>query len=392
MVLLMLTWTTGCSIDTQDNETSQKPKPVKLLSIQEESRPVVLEYTGIVEAASIKKLAFKSSGKIDKILVKKGEKIKAGQPLVQLDTKDLSYSLAASQGQLNAAQAEYAKAVNGAVPEDIKQMEANVKKAEAAYTFAKDHYEKMQHLYGSGAISQSELDKAKVELEAREADYTTAKEMEKKAKNGSRAEDQAAAKGQLDQAAADYKYKASLIEDALLHSNGEGYVVDLLYKEGELAPAGYPVVVVRDDQQVVKVGLSSKDLKKVNIGTKAKIRINGEEIEGGVSNINQTPDEATLTYAVEIALPNNNWPIGAIGQVDFIIDEALGIWIPITAILSNGEDYVFVMQNDQAHQRKIRLSEVSGNMVKVEGLKADEQLVIEGMKKLKDQDFVSVQN
>lgn len=392
LIFFILTWTTGCSAGMKDVDALQKAKPVKLLTLQEETRPIVLTYTGIVDASSIKKLAFKTTGKIDTILVSKGEKIKAGQSLVQLDTKDLTYGLAAAQGQLQAAQAQYEKAVHGAVPEDIRQMEANVKKAEKAYTFMKDQYEKSERLYVSGAISQNELNKIKVEFDAAEADYRSALEMEKKLKNGSRPEDKAAAKGQLDQAAADYQLKASLLVDALLRSKSDGYVVDILYREGELAPAGHPVILVRDDLQIVKVGLTSKDLNKVNIGTKAKIRVNGEEMEGSVTNISGTPDQETLTYPAEIALPNNNWPMGAVGQVELIIDETKGIWIPITAILSNGEDYVFVMEKGQAHQRKIKLFEVAGNQVKVEGLKPKEKLIVEGMKKLKDQDLVSVQN
>lgn len=392
LLLFMLTWTTGCAVKNTVNDIASKAKPVQLLSLQEETRPIILNYTGIVEASAIKKLAFKSSGKIDAVFVKKGDQIKAGQPLLQLDTKDLTYGLSAARGQMEAAQAQYEKALTGAVPEDIRQIEANVKKAEAAYIFMKDQYEKLEKLYASGAVSQKDLDKTKVEFETVEADYRSAMEMEKKLKNGSRPEDKAAAKGQLDQAAADYQYKSSLLEDALLCSTGDGYVVDILYREGEIAPAGYPVMVVRNDQQVFKVGLTTKDLNKIHIGTKTILLINGKPLEGTVTHIHSTPDQETLTYPVEVSLPSNTWPIGAVGQAEFIIGEAKGIWIPIAAILSNGDDYVFVMKNDRAYQRKIQLLEVEGNRVMVEGLEPGDKLITGGMKKLKDQDLVSVQD
>ncbi|SHK09099.1 RND family efflux transporter, MFP subunit [Geosporobacter subterraneus DSM 17957] len=392
LLLFMLTWTTGCAVKNTVNDIASKAKPVQLLSLQEETRPIILNYTGIVEASAIKKLAFKSSGKIDAVFVKKGDQIKAGQPLLQLDTKDLTYGLSAARGQMEAAQAQYEKAVNGAVPEDIRQMEANVKKAEAAYIFMKDQYEKLEKLYASGAVSQKDLDKIKVEFDAAEADYRSAMEMEKKLKNGSRPEDKAAAKGQLDQAAADYQHKLSLLEDALIRSGSDGYVIDLLYEEGEMVPAGYPVIVVRNDQQVFKVGLTTKDLNKIHIGTKTILWINGKPLEGTVTNIHSTPDQETLTYPVEVSLPSNTWPIGAVGHAEFIIGEAKGIWIPIAAILSNGDDYVFVMKNDRAYQRKIQLLEVEGNRVMVQGLEPGDKLIIGGMKKLKDQDLVSVQD
>lgn len=382
--------TAGCSIKAEDNSLQRKPKPVRAITLHEESHPVILNYSGIVGAESIKKLAFKSSGKIDKVLVKKGEQIHVGQPLVQLDIKDLSYNQAASQGQLQAARAQYEKTINGALPEDIKQMEANVKKAEAAYQFSKDNYEKMEHLYAAGALSKNDFDKAKLELDIKEADLHSVKEMEKKTKNGSRAEEQAAAKGQLEQAAADYNHKTSLLEDALLKANADGYVVDILYESGEIASAGYPVIVVRDNSQVLNAGISSKDFPKITLGAKAKIRINNQEIDGEVTNIGQTPDNETLTYPIEVSLPDVHLPIGAIGTVDFIIGETKGIWIPISAILSNGEDYVFVEKDGQAFKREIFLGEIKGNLVRVEGLSSNDRLIVEGMKKIKDQELVSV--
>lgn len=390
-IIVILFWTTGCSIGNQEKGLTPKEKPVKVLSIKEEMRPDVLDYTGIVGSEALKKLAFKSPGKIDKILVKEGEKVKAGQPLIQLDTQDLKYSLAASQGQLEAAKAQYDKAIQGAMVEDIKQTEAGVQKAEAAYGFTKDHYEKMQKLHEAGAVSKSDLDKAKLELDTREADLNAAKEMEKKIKSGSRKEDKATAKGQMEQAMADYQYKMSLVDDAILTTKAEGYVVDILFEEGEMAGAGYPVIVVRSDEKILKVGLSSKDLKKVNLGTKAKVHINDEELPGEVTNISQTPDSEMLTYPIEIALSHNDWPIASVGKAELIIGEIKGIWIPISAILSNGKDYVFIMKDGKAHQRDITLRESEGNYVRVEGLKPNEKLIVEGMKKLKDQDLVSVQ-
>ncbi|MFT9497479.1 efflux RND transporter periplasmic adaptor subunit [Anaerosolibacter sp.] len=391
-MIVILIMATGCSNGNKDKELAPKAKPVKVLSINEEIRPVVLDYTGIIGSSSLKKLAFKSGGRIEKVLVKEGEQIKANQPLIQLEAQDLQYSLEASQGQLEAAKAQYDKAVNGAVAEDIKQAEASVEKAGAAYNFTIDQYEKMQKLHEAGAISKNDFDKAKLELDLREADLNTAKEMEKKIKAGARAEDKAAAEGQLEQAAADYKYKVSLVEDAVIKANSDGYVVDVLYEEGEMVGSGYPVIVVRDEEKILKVGLTSKDLNAVHIGMKAKVLINNEVIMGEVTNIGQTPDEKMLTYPIEIALSQNSWPMGSVGKVELTISEKRGIWIPISAILSNGEDYVFVMKDGKAQQKQIKLTEVQNNYVRIEGLNPNEKLIVEGMKKLKDQESVSVQN
>lgn len=390
MIFIML-FTAGCSKQLPDTALEEKKKPVKVVSVKEEVRPITLAYTGVAGAEELKKLAFQSPGKIAKVMVERGQPVQKGQQLAQLDTKDLEYALVAAKGQLEGAQAQYDKVVNGAVPEEIKRVEINVKKARDAYHFADENYKKMLKLYEEGAISKNDLDKAKLELDMREADLHGARETEKQVKNGARAEDQAAARGQLEQARADYSHKKRLLEEATLTADTDGYVVDVLYQEGEMVGAGYPVVVIRNNKQVVNVGLTSKDLGKVQIGMKAKVRMGNTEWEGEVTNIGQMPDSQSRTYSVQIALPENALPMGTVVKVDLIVGEERGIWIPIPSILTDGEDYVFVVKDAKAYKRKIALGEATGAYVKVQGLQDGEALVIEGMKKLEDKDQVSVQ-
>ena len=54
-----------------------------------------------------------------------------------------------------------------------------------------------------------------------------------------------------------------------LTADVDGYVVDVLCKEGEMQSAGYPVVLIRSENQVVTVGLSDKDVKKIQLRNKS---------------------------------------------------------------------------------------------------------------------------
>ena len=62
----------------------------------------------------------------------------------------------------------------------------------------------------------------------------------------------------LNTAKANYDSKVNLVQDASLTADEDGYVVDVLCKEGEMQSAGYPVVLIRSENQVVTVGLSDK--------------------------------------------------------------------------------------------------------------------------------------
>lgn len=57
--------------------------------------------------------------------------------------------------------------------------------------------------------------------------------------------------------------------------------------------------------------------------------------------------------------------------------------IPISSILNDGEDYVYVVENGRAVRKNITLGDAHEDKVSVEGLKAGDKLVIEGMKEIK---------
>lgn len=387
MVIAMLL----ISCTSKENTYEDKIKPVELMQVTKESQPLLLEYMGNISTEEMKKLAFKSSGRLAKVHVKEGQQIKTGDLLLELDTEDLEYALRASEAQLKGAEAQYHRAVNGATEEEKAQVEMNVKKARDAYHFTQEQHKKLELLYKDGAISKNDLDKIKLELDLREAEYNQASQAYEQIKKGAREEDKQALKAQLDQASIDYEAKRSLVKDGKMISNVDGYVVELLFKEGELVSAGYPAIIIRNQHQVAVIGVTNKDLDKVQIGIKARVKVDDQEAIGAVSTISQIPDPQTRTYAVEIDLGQSKLPLGAIAQVELIIGEEQGIWIPITAIMSNEIDYVYVIEDEQAVKRKIEIESIRGTKVKVNGIHQNEKLVIQGMKHLINGDKVSVQ-
>jgi len=379
------------SCQKQQVQPEEKPKPVRIAEAVEETKPKMLYYTGMVASDDIKKLSFKSSGKISKIYVQKGRSVKKGDVLAQLDTKDLELALKAAQAQVSAAQAQYDKAVNGASSEDVAISDSNLKKAQDAYNFSLDNYKKTETLYNAGAISKSALDQAKLDLDLNESDLKIAFQANSELKSGTRAEDKEALLGQLNAAKADMEQKQSLLEDAAIRADYDGYVTDVLCKEGEMVSAGMPVVVLRAENEIINVGISQEDLSKVRIGTKADIKIDDKSVTGEVANIAQVPDSQTRTYNIEIALSDSGFSVGSFARVELIIGDERGIWVPIDSIVSNGDDYIYVVRDDTAEKRKITLGGIVGSSVRVEGISAGEKYVVDGMTRIKNMDRVSVQ-
>ncbi|OOM76512.1 efflux RND transporter periplasmic adaptor subunit [Clostridium sp. BL-8] len=386
LVFFNFTMLSGCS-SKNDAKADVKTYPVKISELQNESHSSTLEYEGITGGSEVRKLSFKSSAKISKIYVTKGQHINKGDSLVDLDKSDLNLAESAAQAQMGAAQAQYDKAVNGAQAEDINKAQIAVKNAQDNYDYCKDLYDKTANLYQIKAATEQQVNDAKNKLDGCESALNAAKETLNQLQNGTRAEDKQAALDQLNAAKADYDSKVNLVQDASLTADEDGYVVDILCKEGEMQQAGYPVVLIRSENQVVTVGLSDDDVKKVQAGTKAEVKIDDTTTDGEIMNIVQAPDKQSGTYSAEIKIlnqiDNNKYYIGESVKVNIDNGEESGIWIPISSILNDGQDYVYTVEDERAVRKNVTLGNTNENEVCVDGLKAGDNLVTEGMKNIK---------
>src|SRR5205823_5087428 len=81
------------------------------------------EWSGTVEARTVT-VGSRTGGRIKQVLVREGEQVKAGDPLVALEAGDLEAQRAIAQAQLEQAQAALDKLQKGARPEEIAQAKA----------------------------------------------------------------------------------------------------------------------------------------------------------------------------------------------------------------------------------------------------------------------------
>lgn len=326
---------TGCAGEIK---TEEQAKPVKTMKVEEKEKLVSLEYFGIIASRETKKYSFKVAGKINEVFVEKGQKIAKGEPLAELDKTDLQFSFKAAQ--------------------------FTMVKAESAYLDAKDFYEKVKILQENGASSQRDLDLARLDMEVKEAGFNQAK--------------------------VDYDYKLSMLNDASIYADMDGYVVDNLSEKGEVTAAGYPVIVVRSAAQVVNVGLTRKDIAKVKKGTKAQILADGsaKELAGEITLLDQIPDPESRTYNARISFADaeesNTFSLGSTCRVLLEAGTAKGLWIPLTAIQNDGQDFVYVIKDKRALRKNISIRNTTATLVQVDGLESGEEIVIAGMKNLAD--------
>ncbi len=137
--LLCLILIAGCA--NNNSVQTEIIRKVKVETVCKADSVQLRTYSGIVKEAAEVNLAFRVAGPIQKILVKEGDYVRAGQVVAQMDTRDYEVQLAAVQAQYDQVKAEadrvvelhsresvagnqYDKAVSG-----LKMVEAHLKNA-----------------------------------------------------------------------------------------------------------------------------------------------------------------------------------------------------------------------------------------------------------------------
>jgi len=109
----------------------------------------------------------RAGGRIDKVLVKEGDRVQAGQALLVLEPGDLNAQRAMAQAQFDQAQATLDKLQKGARPEEIEQAKARAAAARAAETEMHRGSRREEIAQGEARLAQAQalLDKAKLDAE-----------------------------------------------------------------------------------------------------------------------------------------------------------------------------------------------------------------------------------
>jgi len=374
----------GCS--DKEAVDLQKNVLVETKTVNLEITDTVLNYVGVVSSNSLKKYAFKTSAKLKFISVQVGQAVNEGDILLELDNSDLQFQVDAAKNQTDSAYSQYEKALAGALIEDINSAKLNVEKAQAAYDYAQKSYADIKTLYEEDAVSQSSLKEAELGLNIAEKELKQSQELLNKAEAGTRKEDIASAKSQYELAKTNFDAVSKLFNEATLFCDVKGYVADILYEVGEIVPQGYPAILVQSEDQVISIGVTQEDIEKLSVGIEALIDINNEKYKGKIVNMSQTPDEASRTFNADISIDETDkkFYLGSIGQVELIIGQTEGIWLEIPYLLNDGENYVYVVEENKAVRKNVEILQIKDDKALVKGLEDDDKLIISGAKKIKD--------
>jgi multidrug resistance efflux pump len=287
-----------------------------------------LQGSGTVEARNIR-VGSKVGGRIDKLLVREGDQVEAGQVLMTFDDKELQASLEGSRANAEKAKrgyrpeeiqegraaamqakADYQLKKNGYRKEDIAAAQADLDRAAADETRSNLDFRRYEALAKKDLVSKQQRDTAEAnwkmalaqrenaqhkldelqrgyrpeEIASAEARYLQAQATLDKLQRGNRRED-------VQSAQAAYAYDEARFREREVLSPSEATVEVLDVRPGDLIPPNTPVATLLErDQIYVRIYIPETEISQVHVGQKAEITVDsvGKQIfDGVVEQINQ---------------------------------------------------------------------------------------------------------
>jgi HlyD family secretion protein len=277
---------------------------------------------------------------VKRVLVHEGDRVRAGQLLVQLDGDAARAQAAKARAQVAAAAADLHAIRSGGTQEELLTAQAQVTKAQAAVDNATRNLEALRRLEQAGAASAGEVAAAETRLQAAQTDWALAKE--KKANRYSAGEIERV-EAQAREAQATLAAAANLLQHTDLRAPYDAIVYSVPVRNGEYVSAGEMLVQAADLRQVRVVGyVDEPDVARLRPGQAVQVTwdaIPGRSWRGALKT-----------------LPASIVPLGTrnVGQIICQVDNPDLVLLPnvnvgVDIIVAQAQD-VLVVPRESVHE------------------------------------------
>src|SRR5712664_2262758 len=271
-------------------------------------RDSALQGSGTVEARDTR-VGSKIAGRIDKVLVREGDRVKPGQVLITFDDKELRASLqqsraAAEKAQRGyrpeeiaearaaaaAAKAEYEQRANGYRKEDVAAAQADLDRAKADENRAHLDFQRYDSLAKKDLVSKQQLDTAEAAWRMALATVQNAQQKLDQLRRGYRPEEIASAEARYQQAQATLeKLERGNRREVVAPADAIVEVLDV--RPGDLVAPNTPVATLLEQDQIyIRIYIPETEIGHVKVGQKAEVRVDSfpnKIFDGEVEQINQ---------------------------------------------------------------------------------------------------------
>lgn len=349
----------GCGEPPHEARTGESAASFRVQTVPAaaEEWPLVYEATGTVRARTSAVIAAKLMGYVREVKVQIGDRVREGQLLVGLDTRDLDTG------------SRRAEAARETVRQAMPEADSAVTAAKASLDLEQATFRRMQELYGKKSISDHEFDEASARLKSAQAGFEMAR----------------ARRTQLDaklaQAGEDIRAAEVTRNYADVVAPFNGVVTAKTVEPGILAIPGAPLLTIeREGAYRLEASVEESHLGEIRLGQPVSVTLDGigRTIESRVSEIVPAVDAASRSYTVKIDLP----PLailrsGTFGRAAFQSGRRAVTTIPAKALVERGQlQSVMVAENGIVRTRLVTSGQKDKDRMEIlSGLNAGEKVI-----------------
>ncbi|MEW8958826.1 MAG: efflux RND transporter periplasmic adaptor subunit [Moorella sp. (in: firmicutes)] len=347
--------------------------------------------SGALAPARVANVVTKLAGQVLAVKADVGDRVQAGQVLVEIDTKELQ------------AQLQQAEAAVDSVREQAEQVRLGMEAAQVAVANAKvaldaaqKYYDRIKALYDAGAASQSQLDDAQTKLDQAKNGYATAAKQFEATKK----QYEAVSGAGLAQAEAAANTIRVNMSNAVITSPITGVITNRNINPGEMAAptSPQPLLTIADTATLKLQGTVGQEaVPLLAVGQKVTVTLDalpGREFTGTVTQVGPVATATGQRFPVEVSLANpGELKAGMTARAVFKLTAPEGVVIPLAAVRTEGGgDYVFVVKDGKVERRPVTLGLRNEDRVMVlKGLEVGEEVAVTNVGVLQDGMAVKVE-
>ena len=369
------------------NLRSQREKAIKVTveKVEKHDLTSLISASGEIKPKKNVNISANVSGRIVKVGVEEGDRVRAGDFLLKLDSTQFE------------ANADRDRALISSYKAQLIQAETQMKKD-------KNYYERQKKLFEQELISNEQLESAKAQYEISEAQYKSIL-------------------FQIDQASASLKSTLDILSKTVYTSPIDGIITSLNVEEGEVAIIGTmnnpgTVLMTIADLSImeVEVEVDETDVIGVKIGQQAEVRVDAlpdQVVKGKVTEIgssaiqklSEAQESRDFKVVITLEAPPDSLKPGLSASADIITALKKDVLaVPISAIVlremeeegdkkkKKEEEGVYVVSDNRVTFRPVKKGIMGEMMIEiVEGLEEGRLIVVgpySALRELKDESLI----
>jgi RND family efflux transporter MFP subunit len=335
--------------------------------------PETFESGGVVRARTTATIASRVNGPVEAVFVSAGTRVRRGQPLIALESRELDANTARATAALAAA-AEAARAAD-----------AEIAAADSAATLARATNDRIRLLFEKRSATAQEWDQASSGLRSADARAAAVRAQA------------SAARAAQDAAGAALRAAETTRGYATIAAPFDGVVSERLVDPGTMVTAGTPLLVVEDPSALrLHVLVDEFRARVIAVGQPVEARLDrdGTWLAARVDEIGRV-DPASHGFVVKLEMtPASGMRPGLFGRARFTAGERRAIAAPAASVVRRGQlAFVFVVTGPDrvARLRPVVVGEAAGDRLEVlAGLSEGDVVVVKPPAALSDGSRVTV--